>query len=134
MSRFKWKIRDVRMDGKVYWIDAELAPALKYVPAELLKPLLTVLDRDMRTRYKAWRMADDRVTAWKLPWVDRGVALRRQGQSFANIGRILHEKGYGSADRIARTLSAMYKRGRGGRESMKWSDGTPVFRSSKKSM
>ena len=110
MSQFKTQISCQRVDGKLYFIDAALVPALRHVPRELLPPLLDALDRELRTRHKAWMLGNARVRAWRSRWMDHAIPLVNRGMSYANIGRILESKGLGNADRIARTLAKIVVR------------------------
>lgn len=94
------------VEGKRYYYDRALTQALSHVPSDLIVPLLEVCDRDIRAQHRAWLRAADKAQAWLGTFAQRGVDLYLQGHSFANIGRILEAGGFGSADRIARALSA----------------------------
>ena len=110
MSRFKSEIHFELIDGKVYWIDAALVPALHHVPPDILPPLLAALDREIRIRHTSWMKANKRASDWRVRWVDRAIPYLERGESYANIGRILESKGLGNKDRIARALARIVVR------------------------
>lgn len=110
MSKFPRNTHYEVVDGKDYFIDAALVPALRHVPREMLPPLLAALDREHRTRHKAWMRANARTAAWRSRWADQAIPLVLRGKSYANIGKILESKGLGSADRISRTLAKVVVR------------------------